>query len=471
MNDTLRIRDLNAETALATAATVATTTKAAISVFGLGYVGAVSIACMASQGHRMVGVDVDATKIGQIARGESPIVEDRLGELLAAGVANGLIDATADARAAVLSTDMSFVSVGTPTAADGGCDMTHVRAVSRAIGAALAEKDTYHLVVMRCSVPPGTTLDVMVPELEAASGKALGRDFGIAFNPEFLREGTAVKDFFAPTKTVIGANDQQAAEMLAEVYRSVEDEILFTTIPAAEMVKYVDNTWHATKVAFANEVGRLSKSYGVDSHDVMDIFVRDRHLNLSPYYLKPGFAFGGSCLPKEVRAMDHLAQVKGLALPLIQSLTATNDEHIASALRMILESGAETVGFLGVTFKPGTDDLRESPTLELIGACLEHGLTVKLYDANLRIDGSLDGHYAYMRHARPHLRAVIEGLGDLAQGSAADAVAGTETVVVSHSNQTFRDAVEQRPEGVAVIDLCRLFKEVPADTAYHGIGW
>ena len=446
-------------------------TLAPISVFGLGYVGAVSMACLAELGHVAIGVDVDPVKIDRIARGESPIVEDRLGELLSSGVARGLIDATSDARSAVLATDMSFVSVGTPTAADGGCDMTHVRAVSRAIGSALAEKATYHLVVMRCSVPPGTTLDVMVPELEAASGKRLGEGFGIAFNPEFLREGTAVKDFFAPTKTVIGANDQRAAEMLAQVYRPVEDDILITSIPAAEMVKYVDNTWHATKVAFANEVGRLSKAYSVDSHDVMDIFVKDRHLNLSSYYLKPGFAFGGSCLPKEVRAMDHLAHEKGLSLPLIQSLTATNDQHIASALQMILDSGARTVGFLGVTFKPGTDDLRESPTLELIGACLQHGLSVKLYDANLRIDGSLDGHYAYMRHARPHLRAVIEGLGEMATTSAQDVTATADTVVVSHANDTFRTAINQRPAGVQVIDVCRLFKQIPTDAAYQGIGW
>ncbi len=467
MNDLSPAFDLEVAPLLATVGE----TKAPISVFGLGYVGAVSMACIASLGHRMIGVDPDMTKVARIAAGESPIVEDRLGDLLSDGVARDLIDATNDARTAVLATDMSFVSVGTPTAADGGCDFRYVRMVARQIGAALAEKDSFHLVVLRCSVPPGTTRDVMVPELEAASGKRLGEGFGIAFNPEFLREGTAVRDFFQPTKTVIGASDKRSAAMLAEVYAPVDETISFVAVETAEMVKYVDNTWHATKVAFANEVGRLCKAFATDSHAVMDIFCQDRHLNLSPYYLKPGFAFGGSCLPKEVRAMQHLAQERGVRLPLIDSLTETNDEHIASALRLIEETGARRVGFLGITFKPNTDDLRESPTLELVAECLERGLEVAVYDPNLHAEGDLEGHYAYMRHARPHLRAVMTALPDVARSSADDVAGAADVLVVSHKAHGYGDAVARRPEGVAVIDLIRLFPEIPEEASYHGIGW
>ena len=447
------------------------TTKPSVSVFGLGYVGAVSVACLAELGHRVVGVDVDPAKVDAIAEGRSPIAEEHLGDLLDVGVSRGLIDATADARDAVLTTDISFVSVGTPTAEDGGCDYRFIRAVARAIGSALAKKSSYHLVVMRCSIPPGTTREILIPALEAASGKAVGSGFGVAFNPEFIREGCAVRDFFRPTKTVIGANDVRAIDALKEIYAPVDTDILVTSIDAAEMVKYVDNTWHATKVAFANEVGRLSKSFGIDSHDVMNIFVQDRHLNLSSYYLRPGFAYGGSCLPKEVRAMQHLAEGKGIDLPLIGSLTATNDAHIAHALDMIERSQPNRVGFLGVTFKSDTDDLRESPTLELVAACLARGIEVKIYDPNLRLNASMEDHYAYMRHARPHLRAVMDRMAQLATTSAADLTDDADVIVVSHATDAYRRAVMHRPQGCSVIDLARLFDGRPADPDYHGIGW
>ena len=309
--------------------------KPSISVVGLGYVGAVSMACLAHLGFRMVGVDVSEEKVASIRKGRSPIVEERLGELLAEGVGDGRIDATRNLVAAVLATDVTFLSVGTPTAADGGCDFTFVRQASRAIGQALAMKDGYHVVVLRCSVPPGTTLDVVVPEVETASGKKLGRDFGVCFNPEFLREGVAVADFFAPPKTVVGASDAQAEATVSAIYGAIDDRVIFTSIEAAEMVKYVDNVWHATKVAFGNEVGRMCKRLGIDSHDVMNIFVRDLKLNLSPYYLKPGFAFGGSCLPKEVRAVSHIAREIGVSVPLFDSLMATNRAHVAEAIRLL----------------------------------------------------------------------------------------------------------------------------------------
>jgi len=344
--------------------------KPAISVIGLGYVGAVSMACLSHLGFRMVGVDVNRDKVDSIKAGHAPIVEDQLGELLAQGVHARRIDATQNLVAAVLDTDVTFLSVGTPTAKDGGCDFTFVRQASRAIGQAIGMKSSYHVVVLRCSVPPGTTLDVVVPEIELASGKRLGPDFGVCFNPEFLREGVAVADFFAPPKTVVGASDLRAESTVSAIYETIDKNVIFTSIEAAEMVKYVDNVWHATKVAFGNEVGRLCKKLAIDSHDVMNIFVKDLKLNLSPYYLKPGFAFGGSCLPKEVRAVSHIAHGLGVAVPLIDSLMVTNKAHIAAAIDLLKSFSGKRIGFLGVTFKPATDDLRESPTLEVMAALL-----------------------------------------------------------------------------------------------------
>jgi GDP-mannose 6-dehydrogenase len=302
--------------------------KPKISVIGLGYVGAVSVACLSHLGFEMVGVDIAHDKVEDIKAGRSPIVEARLEELLSEGVKAGRIDATTNLISAVMASQVTFLSVGTPTAADGSCDLKYVREASRAIGQAIAMKNDFHLVVLRCSVPPGTTLDVVCPEIEAASGKRLGEGFGLCFNPEFLREGVAVADFFAPPKTVVGASDTRSRDIASGIYREIDKNVLIVSIEAAEMVKCADNVWHATKVAFANEVGRLCKSLEIDSHEVMDVFVKDTKLNLSPYYLKPGFAFGGSCLPKEVRAVSHLADERGLDLPLVASLMSSNTRQI-----------------------------------------------------------------------------------------------------------------------------------------------
>jgi GDP-mannose 6-dehydrogenase len=445
--------------------------KPSISVVGLGYVGAVSMACLAHLGFRMVGVDVSLDKVRSIKEGRSPIVEERLGELLADGVAHGRIDATQNLVAAVLGTDVTFMSVGTPTAADGSCDLTYVRQASRAIGQALAMKREFHVVVLRCSVPPGTTLDVVAAEVAAASGKTLGADFGICFNPEFLREGVAVADFYAPPKTVIGASDKRSEAIVSRIYSAVDKKILFTSIAAAEMVKYVDNVWHATKVAFGNEVGRLCKSLGIDSHDVMNIFVKDTKLNLSPYYLRPGFAFGGSCLPKEVRAVGHLAETQGVDLPLIQSLVATNDKHIAQAVQLLAPFKGKRIGFLGVTFKPATDDLRESPTLELMARLDTAGEKIKAYDCNVRFNENLAGQVAYVRHACPSQAQLVDRLEDLMTPSADALVAQSDVVVVSHATDEFRRAVKLRRPDVHVLDLVRLFADVPRDATYQGIAW
>lgn len=443
----------------------------AISVIGLGYVGAVSIACLSALGFRMVGVDVSLEKVRAIKEGRSPIVEERLGDLLAQGVNEGRISATQNLVAAVLETDVTFMSVGTPTAADGSCDLTYVRQASRAIGQALALKSGYHVVVLRCSVPPGTTLDVVGPEIERASGKSLGDDFGLCFNPEFLREGVAVADFYAPPKTVVGASDKRASAAVAAIYGSVDKNVLFTSIAAAEMVKYADNVWHATKVAFGNEIGRLCKSLGIDSHDVMNIFVKDTKLNLSPYYLRPGFAFGGSCLPKEVRAVAHLADEQGIDLPLIQSLSATNQRHIEEAARLLEPFAGRRFGFLGITFKPATDDLRESPTLELMSMLQAKGETIRAYDPNLRFNDNLKGQIAYVRHACPRQASLMDGLEGMMAANVDALLGDSDVLIVSHATDEFRAAVNRRRPGVHVLDLARLFKTLPEDPTYQGIAW
>jgi GDP-mannose 6-dehydrogenase len=450
---------------------VTETEKPSISVVGLGYVGAVSMACLSHLGFRMVGVDVSREKVDAIRSGQAPIVEERLGDLLDEGVKAGLIDATQNLVAAVLDTDVTFLSVGTPTSKDGGCDFTYVRAASRAIGQAIGMKSTYHVVVLRCSVPPGTTLDVVVPEIEQASGKKLGPDFGVCFNPEFLREGVAVADFFAPPKTVVGASDKRAEDTVTAIYEAVDKKVIFTSIESAEMVKYVDNVWHATKVAFGNEVGRLCKKLNIDSHDVMNIFVQDLKLNLSPYYLKPGFAFGGSCLPKEVRAVSHIAGHLGVDVPLIDSLMVTNKRHIAEAIDMLRPFKGKRVGFLGVTFKPNTDDMRESPTLDVMAAMLEQGEEILAFDPNLNFGPLLQHQIDYVRHAVPAQAKLMDNLQAITVATANELMKKCDVVVVSHATEEFRSAVKDRPSKVHVIDLARLFKELPNDKAYEGIAW
>ena len=445
--------------------------RPAISVVGLGYVGAVSMACLSHLGFRMVGVDTSEVRVDSINRGVSPIVENRLEDLLHEGVARGLVSATHSLIGAVLRTDVTFVSVGTPTAPDGSCDMSYVRDASRTIGRALAAKDDYHVVVMRCSIPPGTTMSVVVPEIEAASGKKLGEDFGVCFNPEFLREGVAVADFFAPPKTVIGASDMRARACVEGIYTAIDQNAIFTSIDAAEMVKYADNVWHATKVAFANEIGRLCKAMNIDSHDVMDIFVKDTKLNISSYYLKPGFAFGGSCLPKEVRAVSHLAKGMGVKLPLIDSLIPSNQEHVSNAIDILARYAGKRIGFLGMTFKTGTDDLRESPTIDLMAALEAKGEAIRAYDDNVKMTPHMRGQIDYLKRTSPRLVPLFDRFEVIRTESLNDLVDNCDVLVVSHATEEFRRAVTMRAKGVAVVDLARLFRGRPREEGYEGIAW
>lgn len=445
--------------------------RPSISVIGLGYVGAVSMACLSHLGFRMVGVDVSDERVRTIQEGRSPIVEERLGDLLAEGVRQGLVVASRNLIGAVIGTDVTFVSVGTPTSADGGCDLSYVRDAARDIGKALRLKSSYHVVVLRCSVPPGTTLDVVVPEIEKVSGRKLGEGFGICFNPEFLREGVAVSDFFAPPKTVIGASDARAEAAVARIYSAIDEKVIYTSIAAAEMVKYVDNVWHAAKVAFANEVGRLCKALDIDSHDVMNIFVKDQKLNLSPYYLKPGFAFGGSCLPKEVRAVSHIARREGVALPLVDSLLVSNERHIDKAVELLMPHRGKRIGFLGLTFKAATDDLRESPTLDLMARLDADGFEIAAYDPNLHFGPLLRSQIAYVRNAVPRQARLMDRLEAISLKDGLTLVERSDVLVVSHATDEFRRLVRSRPKHIHVLDLARLFKDRPRDATYQGIGW
>jgi len=435
--------------------------KFAISVIGLGYVGAVSTACLAELGHRVIGVDVDASKVDQIGAGKSPIHENGLNQLLWRGVDNDLITATSDIVRAVQDTDITFVSVGTPTSEDGGCDCQYIISAARSIGEGLKNKQSYHLVVMRCSIPPSTTLNIMVPEIEAISNKKIGEDFGVCFNPEFLREGTAIADFDAPPKTVIGANDKQAAEMLKAVYEPVDDNIIITSI----------DVWHATKVSFGNEVGRLCKPLDIDSHKVMDIFVQDTKLNLSPYYLKPGFAYGGSCLPKEVRAVEHLADELGIDVPLINALAETNQLQIEDAAVLVSSFGKKKIGFLGIAFKPDTDDLRESPVLELMNILIEDGLEISGFDPAIAKDTDVENQFTYVKHACPHLEDTVKALPTILRDNPEDVVRECDVLVVSQKNQRFQQLVVSNLNTTKIVDLVRLFPDAPAFPGYQGIGW
>ena len=445
--------------------------KPCISIIGLGYVGAVSTACLAELGHQVIGVDLDPEKVEMIGKGQSPIHEYRLSELLGKGVREGLVTTTTDVANAVSESDVTFVSVGTPTSEDGGCDCKYIVSAARSIGEGLRNKSGYHVVVMRCSIPPSTTLEVMVPEIEMVSGKKMGKDFGVCFNPEFLREGTAIADFDAPPKTVIGANDERAAEVVKKLYEPVDDNIILTTIDVAEMVKYVDNVWHAAKVSFGNEVGRLCKPIGIDSHKVMEIFVQDTKLNLSPYYLKPGFAYGGSCLPKEVRAVEHLAQELNVDVPLIKSLARSNNQQIQDAIDMVVGMGTKKIGFLGIAFKPGTDDLRESPVLELMNALYETGHEISAFDPAICSDTKIGSQFEYVKNACPHLEDMVQHLPTLLKGSPEQVMEEAEVIVVSQNNQRFVQLVVSNLHQVKVVDLVRLFPEVPIFSGYHGIGW
>ncbi len=436
-----------------------------VSVFGLGYVGTVSAGSFAADGHEVVGVDVNADKVAAVNAGRSPIVEPGLDDLLARAVAGGRLRATADTAEAVRSTEASLICVGTPSRRNGSLDLAYLTRVAEQIGDALRDVDHYHVVVVRSTVLPGTTHDVVIPALEGHSGKKYGEGFGVSVNPEFLREGSALKDFRKPPLTLVGHNHAADASGTIALYQSIDAPLVSTSIRVAEMMKYTSNTWHALKVCFANEIGNLCKRLDVDSHEVMDIFCRDEKLNLSSYYLKPGFAFGGSCLPKDVRALQYRAKEEDLEMPVIQSILPSNRLQIEHAFDQVMETGRKKIGLLGFSFKAGTDDLRESPVVILAEALLGKGLQLRIYDRNVSLARLVGANKQYIEEQIPHLSSL---LCDTIQ----EVVDGSEVIVVGNQAPEFAEAIAGCRADQIVIDLVRLPVEgglLQAD--YRGICW
>ncbi len=436
-----------------------------VSVFGLGYVGSVSAASFAEDGHTVVGVDVNPEKVATLNAGRSPIVEQELDALIESNIANGRLRATTSTADAVRATDLSLICVGTPSRKNGSLDLAYLERVAEQIGEALRTKDAYHVVVVRSTVLPGTTHEVVIPALERTSGKKYGNGFGVTVNPEFLREGTAINDFRHPPLTLVGHNYRSDAEPTQALYAKVDAPFVATTIRTAEMIKYASNTWHALKVTFANEIGNLCKRLNIDSHEVMDIFCRDEKLNLSAYYMKPGFAFGGSCLPKDVRALQYRAKEVDLQVPVIQSILPSNQLQVQHALDEIIETGRKRIGLLGFSFKAGTDDLRESPIVILAEALLGKGYQLCIYDRNVSIARLVGANKAYITTQIPHLSSLLcESIDDVLERS--------DLIVVGNAASEFSDALARtRPDHI-ILDLVRVTTprdRIPGE--YRGICW
>jgi len=439
-----------------------------IAVFGLGYVGCVSAACLAREGHRVIGVDVNPAKIEAVRQGKSPLIEPGLEMLIKAGVTAGLIKATDDAAYAVENSELVMICVGTPSHGNGSLELEYVERVCRHIGHALRSKEAYTVVVVRSTVLPGTAEERLIPLVETESHKKVGDGFGFCVNPEFLREGSAIFDFNHPPYTIIGQSDERSGELLARLYASLDAPLFRVPLGVAEMVKYASNAFHALKVVFANEVGNVCQMYGIDSHQVMDILVQDTKLNLSPYYLKPGFAFGGSCLSKDLRALLYAARQRDVRVPMLESILPSNQLQVQKAITMLLREGRRKVGVIGLSFKPNTDDLRESPAIELVERLIGKGFELYIYDREVRLSQLHGSNRAYISKVIPHI-------GSLMRGSLEEVVGAAETVVVTKrlSDSEMNQLHSLLQPDQTLIDLVRLDGRMLEgfEGHYRGICW
>ncbi|MBT5218045.1 MAG: nucleotide sugar dehydrogenase [Woeseia sp.] len=435
-----------------------------ISVFGLGYVGAVTSACLAVNGHKIIGVDPNRTKTDLVNSGQAPIIEKDVTDMIRKAVSAGNLSATDDSAAAVRDSEMSLICVGTPSQSNGDLDLQYIERVCEEIGNAIGEKDTYHVVVVRSTMLPGSTRSIVIPTLERASGKTAGESFGVCVNPEFLREGSAVYDYFNPPKTVIGESDKKSGEPLIEIYSDLDAQLFRSTIEVAEMTKYVDNSWHAAKVAFGNEIGAICKAVGVDSHEVMNIFMQDIKLNISPAYLLPGFAFGGSCLPKDLRAINYKAKSLDLDVPLLRSVLPSNRVHIDRAIEMVKSAGRKKLGILGLSFKAGTDDLRESPIVEITERLLGKGYDIQIYDENVELARLTGTNRDFLMNHIPHISNLL--VADIDQ-----VINHGETIIIGNSAAEFSAAIEGLATDKHVVDLVRISGSIPRERGYDGIAW
>jgi GDP-mannose 6-dehydrogenase len=431
-----------------------------ISVFGLGYVGCVSAACLARLGHRVIGVDVNPEKVRLIRSGQSTIVEEEIGDIVREAVQKGSLTATESSVEGVLETQISLICVGTPSNENGSLNLQYIESGCRSIGEGLAQKKDYHVVVDRSTMLPGSMRGTVIPALESASGKNAGRDFGVCINPEFLREGTSVRDFHQPPYTVIGSLDEKSAQPLMEMYSALNAPLLNVPIEVAEMIKYASNSYHAVKICFANEMGRICKAAGVDSHLLMDVFCKDDKLNVSKAYLKPGFAFGGSCLPKDVRALNYYARSQDVEVPMLASLMPSNRAHLDQAIRLITRGGRRNIGIVGLSFKPGTDDLRESPMVHLVEHLMGRGFPVRIYDANVQISSLFGANRQYIEKEVPHIEKYMTANLD-------ELIAFAEVLVVGHKQGELHTYDLKNKE---IIQLERLNEVITAQSV-QGISW
>lgn len=439
-----------------------------IAVFGLGYVGCISAACLAREGHHVIGVDPNQTKVDMINRGRSPIVEKDidtiLHEIVKEGKGKGTLTATTDGKRAVIETEISLICVGTPSQLNGDLDLAYVTRCAQEIGMGLKQRQAYHVVVARSTMLPGS-VEKVIREVEYRSGKKVGQDFGAAMNPEFLREGSSVEDFYHPAITVIGGFDTKSGDYVEQMYAFLDAPIARTDIRTAEMIKYANNAFHGLKVAFANEIGVICKALNIDSHQVMNIFCMDHKLNLSPYYLKPGFAFGGSCLPKDLRAITYRAKDKDLQVPVLQSVLESNRRHIERAIQAILTTGKKKIGILGLSFKPGTDDLRESPMVTLIETLLGKGCKIRIYDKNVSLARLVGANKEFIEKEIPHISSLMaEKLNDV--------VSHAEILIIGHRDPEFAEILSHLPEDIVIYDLVRLSNDLSfVPKGYEGICW
>ena len=435
-----------------------------VSVFGLGYVGTVSAACLSQQGHHVVGVDVSQVKVDLINEGKSPIVEAEVGEMLQTAVQKGLLSATTNLTEAIHDADVSLICVGTPSRENGSLDLQYIRNVAQELGRALKDIDKYHVVAVRSTMLPGSLENEVLPLIESESNKTVGEQIGLCLNPEFLREGTAVSDYHHPPFTLIGSFDERGGSVLAELYKDIDATIIRTEIRTAEMVKYTCNTFHALKVAFANEIGLFCKQLEIDSHEVMDIFTQDRQLNISSKYLKPGFAFGGSCLPKDLRALLHRAKTLDTELPVLSSLLPSNDRHIDHSFKMIQRTEKKRIGLLGLSFKAGTDDLRESPIVRLAEQLIGKGFDVRIFDKQVSLAAIVGANKHYIQKVIPHISTLI--VNDEQQ-----LLDHSEVLVVGNNGPEFRDILTRVNDQHHVIDLVRIQNGSSGSENYEGICW
>ena len=436
-----------------------------ISVFGLGYVGCVSSACLAQNGHRVMGVDISQTKVDIINSGKTPVIEKDIDRVINEVVTAGKLIATQDGRKAVKDSQVSMICVGTPSNENGSLNLKYVKRVCEEIGAGLREKDNYHVVVVRSTMLPGSVEAEVIPTLKETSGKKLGADFGVCINPEFMREGSSVYDFYHPPMIVIGGLDKRSGDIVEEIYANIDAPVVRTSIKVAEMIKYVNNAFHGLKVCFANEIGNICKKLGIDSHQVMEIFCRDTKLNLSPYYLKPGFAFGGSCIPKDLRALLYKGQREDLRLPLLSSILDSNENQVKMGINLIKKTKKKKIGIFGFSFKPGTDDLRESPMVELIETLLGKGYKISIYDKNVSIAKIFGANKQYIEKEIPHISSLMSSSID-------EVLNRSEVLVISNNSKEFKKIPELMREDQIIIDLVRIQDgKNEKKSRYEGICW